>query len=398
MASQKMKRSSRFVPHPDPAWSSLPNDIIHRLAQLFLAADDLDTYMYFRAVYHSWRSATADPRADSTDPRFHPKNWAMLKKSDKPNGDALFSFVNLSTGRFLSKNIPALGNYFLVAATDGGLLVLAELVPPHGGGACVLNPFTLSVVARISVPILGYEVRNVAVTTSPVMMLFISGLRNNFVGCADLNSEWFNLFWPQHLEVLVNMTPFAGGVYMTNRHGSILSLISTVAVADLQEPSAATFRMTTKIPGSVEGLGASYYLVESAGDLLLVSFRQRAASEAGLVVVVDKVDTVKGLLEPMESIGGRAIFVSQTRSISVDATMLPTIEAGCIYSVHQVLTSSNENGVIISSHRPGHQRHQTIIEWGEGSRRGHFGPSTLVQVLGEYCMFIPTFEQNMLAA
>jgi hypothetical protein len=396
MASQKMKRSSRSVPHPDPDWSSLPDDLIHCLAQLFLATDNLDTYMDFRAVCHSWRSTTADPRADSTDPHFHPKNWAMLKKTDKPNGDAVFSFVNLSTGRFLSKNIPALGNYFLVAATGGGLLVLAELVPPHGGGACVLNPFTLSVVARISVPILGYEVRNVAVTTSPVM-LFISGLSNNFVGCADLNSEWFNLFWPQHLEVLVNMTPFAGGVYMTNHHGSILSLISTGAVAN-QEPSAATFRMTTKIPGSVEGLGASYYLVESAGDLLLVSFRRRAASEAGLVVAVNKVDTVMGLLEPMESIGSQAIFVSQTRSISVDANMFPTIEAGCIYFVHQVLTSSNEKGVVISSHRPGHQRHQTIIEWGEGSRRDHFGPSTLVQVLGEYCMFIPIFEHDMLAA
>lgn len=164
-AAQMMKRylSPPSNPRPAPAkmaadWASLPGDLIRRLAHSFLAADDLDYYMDFRAVCQSWRSMTDDPRADGTDPRFHPKNWAMFYKIDEPNGDVIVSFVNLGTGRFLSKNIPKLSNkYILLATTDEGLFVLWELQSPQG--VRVLNPFTGSVVARFSVPLLGYDIR-----------------------------------------------------------------------------------------------------------------------------------------------------------------------------------------------------------------------------------------------
>lgn len=215
-------------------------------------------------------------------------------------------------------------------------------------------------------------------------MLFISVARNNMVGWADLNSIGFNEFWVQHPEDLLCMTPFAGDVYMTCRHGSITS--STAIVAG-QERSAGTITMTTAIPAPVEG--GAYYLVESEGDLLLVRLRGTVLSTAGgLFVAIHKVDTVRRMLEPVESIGSRAIFVSTIRCISVDANMFPTVEAGCVYFVEPILTSANEFGTIISSHRLGYQRHETIVEWGEGAGR-QVGPSSLVQVLGDYCMFVP---------
>lgn len=51
-------------------WSSLPSDLVRRVADVFLVTTDLDYYMSLRAVCHDWRAATADPRGQ--DNRFHP--------------------------------------------------------------------------------------------------------------------------------------------------------------------------------------------------------------------------------------------------------------------------------------------------------------------------------------
>ena len=39
-------------------WSSLPADLINRVADCFLATNDLDCYTDLRAVCHHWRSST----------------------------------------------------------------------------------------------------------------------------------------------------------------------------------------------------------------------------------------------------------------------------------------------------------------------------------------------------
>jgi hypothetical protein len=70
-----------------------------------------------------------------------------------------------------------------------------------------------------------------------------------------------------------------------------------------------------------EDCPSSYHLVESAGELLLVT-RPTAAGQA---LLVHKVDTVNKVLEPMVSIGNHAIFISQVSSFSVDTTMFPTM-------------------------------------------------------------------------
>jgi hypothetical protein len=53
-------------------WSSLPNDLVCRIADSFLASNDLDHYMCFRVVCTCWRSATDDPKDNVFDPRFQP--------------------------------------------------------------------------------------------------------------------------------------------------------------------------------------------------------------------------------------------------------------------------------------------------------------------------------------
>nr|CDM82209.1 unnamed protein product [Triticum aestivum] len=98
-------------------WSSLPYDIVGRIADSFLATNDLDWYMDLRAVCHNWRSATDDPRDSSMDSRFHPCCWIILDEVFESHTRRLL--LNTATGRFLHKDLPALRDYYVVATMSG---------------------------------------------------------------------------------------------------------------------------------------------------------------------------------------------------------------------------------------------------------------------------------------
>jgi hypothetical protein len=151
-------------------WSSLPYDLIHRIAGSFLATADLDCYMDFRAVCHNWRSATADP-GNSLDRRFRPHNWVML---DYPShGEDARLLVNTATGRFHGKDMPLLRKYYVVAVTIDGLLLLVGREVPHP--VFVLNPFT------------GYMVHFAARIRPAVVAVAVSGSSPPYlvIYCAD---------------------------------------------------------------------------------------------------------------------------------------------------------------------------------------------------------------------
>ena len=127
------------------SWSSLPADLVNRIADLLLATDDLDCYMDLRAVCRGWRSSTADPKNMSLDPRFRPRQWAML---DEVHQSDARLFVNAGTGRFVRRDLPLLRRYNIVASAAGGLVVLAERSAPHA--ARVLNPFTGGMISFVA--------------------------------------------------------------------------------------------------------------------------------------------------------------------------------------------------------------------------------------------------------
>ena len=118
-------------------WSSLPSDLVRRIAECILATNDLDWYMDFRAVCPKWRSATDDP-ANSSDTHFRPCNWIIIDKVFE-TGSCLM--VNTASGRVLRKDLPVLRKYYVAAVTtNGALFILADREHPHA--ARVLNPFT----------------------------------------------------------------------------------------------------------------------------------------------------------------------------------------------------------------------------------------------------------------
>jgi hypothetical protein len=119
------------------SWLSLPADLVNRIADLLLATDDLDCYMDLRAVCRGWRSSTADPKNMPRDPRFRPRQWAML---DEVHQSDARLFVNVATGRFVRRDLPLFRRYDVVAGAAGDLVVLAERTAPYT--ARILNPFT----------------------------------------------------------------------------------------------------------------------------------------------------------------------------------------------------------------------------------------------------------------
>jgi hypothetical protein len=122
-------------------WSSLPGDLANLVADRLLATNDLDFYMGFHAVCHGWRASTADPRSSPHgDPRFQPRQWVMVDEGRHNGDDDSRLFVNVSTGRFVRRDIRlAIRSHLLVAAA-GGWLVLAARRSPQA--VRLLNPFT----------------------------------------------------------------------------------------------------------------------------------------------------------------------------------------------------------------------------------------------------------------
>ena len=121
-----------------PDWSSLPAELLDRIAECFLGTSDLDYYMDFRAVCHSWRSATEDPKS-SPDPRFRPRHWVIV---DRHYGstDNTYLWVNTATGRFVPRELPLLRGYCGYTTTPDGLLILSDNKPPYA--MSLLNAFT----------------------------------------------------------------------------------------------------------------------------------------------------------------------------------------------------------------------------------------------------------------
>ncbi|KAI5002471.1 hypothetical protein ZWY2020_027121 [Hordeum vulgare] len=179
--AKRMKRDPSCS-EPSPAgWSTLPDDLVRRIADSFLVNNDLDYYMSVRGVCPSWRAATDDPSSDTRDPRFHPRGWVVLDEDFQ--GDGRRVLLNTLTGRFLRKKLPVLLDYY-VMGTSGGFFVLADKSPPHT--AHVLNPLTCCMV-RFAAPVPHMVVLS-EVDSSLGLALFCDSSRRIYRAAPDSES------------------------------------------------------------------------------------------------------------------------------------------------------------------------------------------------------------------
>jgi hypothetical protein len=325
--------------------SSLPKDVTIKLAERLVADNDIDCYMAFRAVCHNWRTETTNQPGkvdDPTDPtRFQPTKWALLDKQDDH-----VTFVDVDAGRFLRMSIPILRSYLFVGATSGGLILLGEKEEPHR--ACLLNPFT-GAIAHFKVRAPAEGVMAVAVTTKP-LMVFVS-LEDGDIIWADQSSEHFKRYNLMDSDKPTLIAAFDGDVYASDPDGAIfMSIIDDVPDGEKCR-SAAIIWMGATIPSpnnnaspdaspeADPGSGGRYYLVQSGGDLLLVTRPLDGVADQPLV---HRVDTKRNVLEPVNSIGSRAIFVSHVRCISINADKFRGIKGGCIYFVEPPILAQDD--------------------------------------------------------
>ncbi|KAJ1288122.1 hypothetical protein BS78_02G065600 [Paspalum vaginatum] len=389
--------------------SSLPSAMAVGVCKCLLADDDIDCYMAFRSVCHKWRSDTKDHpvQADYTDPScFQPTKWVLLDRQDD-----LITLVNVNTGRFLHKSLHLLRRYSFVGATGGGLILLAEQEEPHQ--ARLLNPFTGSI-AEFLVPVPREGVRSVVVTLAP-LMVFVSTECGDIMW-ADQSSQRFKRFWRTNDSKPTCMASFDGDVHAADPYGSVFS--STIVVDHDDEAteaelaarrSAATISMGlgTTIRGLDTSLdanpyesppldltrnGGRYFLVESEGNLLLVT--RPLDVDPDELPLVRRVDIYEGRLEPIDNIGNNhAIFVSQVRCLSVDAYKFHGIEGGYIYFVEPMLGRGDHLPSTITSYRVTDGGRQGLVVVSErGSLEGCFHPLTLAQVFADYCRTVHCSE------
>ncbi|KAI4969505.1 hypothetical protein ZWY2020_000419 [Hordeum vulgare] len=253
-------------------WSSLPSELLIHIADCLLATNDVDCYMHFRAVRTSWRSATDDPRStDHSDLRFHPRRWIILDEVFQTDARLM---VNTATGRVLRKDLPVLRlrKYEVTATTPCGFLVLTDREHPHA--ARVLNPFTGRMIRFMAqMPFeMGVSAAAISGDASPELILFSDTCYEQYTATPD--SDHVHLNELEFLFVWLRLAVGAG----------ICTNATARRECDMQE-----------------GRLKVYYM-----------------------------DTDDHELEPVKSIGGRAIFVGCRRCLSVNAHKFSSIVPDCV--------------------------------------------------------------------
>ncbi|CAM0884720.1 unnamed protein product [Alopecurus aequalis] len=308
-------------------WSSLPCDLVRRVADCFLDSNDVDWYMDLRAVCHSWRAATDDPRKNPRDGRFHPREWIVLDHEGSQSDDRRV-FVNIGTGRFLRKKLPRLRRYYVVATTFGGFFVLADRSPPHA--ARVLNPFTGELVC-FAAP--------VPRDTGIAVFFFDRDSPHNLTLLCDSSRKYYTAV-PEskrfdahsHDEFIYNYMRKAvvGGVYgngggwasvaCSGMLDSLCELTEMLQVEFVKFFSGDPFRHLNDI---------RCFMVDFGGEPMFVTKAQGRVGVLGI-------EPEKQKLVPVDTIGKYAIFIGHHRCLVVVAGKFPSVEANCVYYTLQV--------------------------------------------------------------
>lgn len=292
-------------------WSSLPSDLVNRIAGCLLATNDVDYYMDFRAVCSTWRSATTDTK-NNPDKRFHPSRWVLIDEvSSVDVEDRTRLLVNTATGRVLRKDLPMLPEYYIIVTT-GGLFVLADKKPPHA--TCVLNPFT-GYLLRFMAPMVTEKVAAAAVA-GPTLILFCDSRRTMYT--ANVCSTCFDAY-RNHQYYPFNKLGLLGVLYTGHDvRNKMFNLMGSFAVHPTEMLTIYPFEDVVDDYGARNTEGC--FLVESAGQMLMI-FKLQERME------VFKVDNDISTPQPVKSIGNRAIFLGYRQCLSVNADKFQMVEA-----------------------------------------------------------------------
>uniref|UniRef100_A0ACD5YQN0 Uncharacterized protein n=1 Tax=Avena sativa TaxID=4498 RepID=A0ACD5YQN0_AVESA len=313
-------------------WSSLPGDLVRRIADSLLASNDLDQYMCLRAVCTYWRSATDDPKDNASDLRFQPRRWIIIDEVFQTEGKLLL--LNTDTGRFLHKKLSLLREYYVVATTPSGFVVLADKSPPHA--ARVFNPLTGALTRFVAPVPPEVGVAQVGCDEDEFYLYFLSD-----------SSRKLRMLMVSSLETVSK--EFLSGV-----------LAGDVANSNIR------FRC---------------YVVGLAAQVFLHIERE------GRTPILFKMNAEIGKIEPVESVGTFAIFAGYHRCLTVDADTFSGIDANCVY-----YTQHSGSSVHICKYNLKDKRVERLSEVAEFVKQDKqfvlvaARPFTIIQLLCSYTM------------
>ncbi|KAJ4793023.1 ascorbic acid mannose pathway regulator 1 [Rhynchospora pubera] len=371
-------------------WNTLPLDLIPRIADLLLSDDPIDL-LCLRAVCRAWRSLSPNPRSLAS--RFRPRRWIMLS-----DGSADLTvpqtFLNLSTGRSLRISLPDLYGHWILASTDGLLVLFHQ----ETSLVRLFNPFCRFMVDLP--PLLGYngnvfsrDYFGAAMSYSdgtdddPTVVLswdfgrYLFGRRFFWAKLGD--QTWMDqtlMFKSENGLPDFKYNPrvhlfFQGSFYITNVFGRVYSLsLDGNLLCELVFPD--------RQPGWDDQLSKSY-LVECDSSVLVV-LSYCATGQTGPPIEVYKADLDNNRLVLIESIGDYALFVGHKRMLSVSAKGFPSLRGNSIY----MCTGQLNDPVIIydlESHQCEPISGQTVIHNGDMQLRPSVRPFTLPDHLVTYC-------------
>uniref|UniRef100_R7W061 KIB1-4 beta-propeller domain-containing protein n=1 Tax=Aegilops tauschii TaxID=37682 RepID=R7W061_AEGTA len=305
--------------------------------------------MGFRAVCRSRRSATDDPK-NSSELRFRPCRWIVIDELFDVGSDSRL-LVNTVSGRVVRLDLPLLRRYCFVATTHGGLFVLADKKPPHP--AVVLNPFTGHMI-RFKAPVPCYRgpaaaalsglfalsLTSADLRSSPTLILVWDSGCGQYMAAPDTDDFCRDLDGEEIIEAMSSffLMPFAiaGGIYAADGwQGRVAPLPVALAakifrVMRLLHIDPYRMYVDKVFMGFADrswtGDANRFFLVESAGELLAIENVQPHLK-------IFRLDTDSDELEPVESIGSRAIFIGYRRCVSVSADKFPSVVSNCIYYI-----------------------------------------------------------------
>ncbi|XBH72026.1 hypothetical protein VPH35_099413 [Triticum aestivum] len=218
--------------------------------------------------------------------------------------------LHADTGRFLWMNVLRLRGYVYITSTEDGLLVLQETFGLNM--MAVLNPFTGHLVRFSKKPPYCLGAQLVAACSSPMLFYIFYPFHGI---CVDPTSDldWMLEFsaYPD-LDGFGSVVAFQGRAYAVDDKG-------TVVVVKGQRQDDESETISTVIAGSWEEEILPTFLVDNAGELLLVRF---LSSHGGLQVF--RVDIENRILKAIKYTGN-----------------LPAIEGNCVYYVDRVPRPQN---------------------------------------------------------
>ncbi|XBI31887.1 hypothetical protein VPH35_055407 [Triticum aestivum] len=314
-------------------WSSLPCDLVRRIADSFLTTNHMDCYVDLRAVCHNWRSATDDP-SDASDPRFRPHRWIILDDDEALESDTRRLLVNTASGRFLHRELPLLRDYYVVATTLNGFFVLAEKSPPHA--ARVFNPLTGAMI-RFAAPVPPDGEVAAALRFGmalPMLTLICDSSRKHYVAFSDYECFTSREYNDSSYHAPYN---FARRAIRDGFDGALPGLTGLSEVVDhigdlmrLHHAQPANF-FSNHPPETGHADDGRCFLVQCSGQLLIVLKVQR-------VVRLLKLEPTSDQLVCLRTIGNHnhAIFIGHQRCLAVCADKFPSVEANCVYYTEHV--------------------------------------------------------------